>query len=277
MPTLKPLEPGVMFWAGRDEPSAIAALGVRCGQLGFAGDAVLDRAQAGAWRASLDRHSLEIVTLFAAYDGERYDDIPAVQATVGFVPPATRQARVARTLALSDFAAHLGVPSIACHVGFIPPKPSDPAHQAVLDDVRRVADHCARHNQTFALETGQEPAAELAEFLHRAARPNLGINFDPANMILYGTGVPIPALRLLRPHLLSVHCKDGLWPDPSTPGALGREVPLGSGATSIPAFVATLAELDFTGPLNVERETEDQQARYRDIASALALLRSLVP
>ncbi len=275
MPNLNPLEPGVMFWAGRDEPAAIAALGVRCGQMGLAGDTPMTEASAEAWRAALDRHNLTVVTLFAAYDGERYDDIPTVQATVGFVPPATREARVRRTLALSDFAARLGVASVACHVGFIPADLSDPAHQRVLDDVRRVCDHCGALGQSFALETGQEPAAELLEFLHRASRPNLGINFDPANMILYGTGEPIAALRLLRPRLLSVHCKDGLWPDPAQPGALGREVPLGEGAVGIPDFVAALRETGFTGPLNVERETEDRSARYRDLASGVSLLRSL--
>jgi sugar phosphate isomerase/epimerase len=106
-------------------------------------------------------------------------------------------------------------------------------------------------------------------------RPNLRINFDPANMILYGTGDPIEALRLLGPLVASVHCKDGDWPQPETPGALGRERPLGEGSVGMERYVRTLSEIGFRGPLNVERETEDQQERLRDMGRGIALLKSL--
>jgi sugar phosphate isomerase/epimerase len=106
-------------------------------------------------------------------------------------------------------------------------------------------------------------------------RPNLRINFDPANMILYGTGDPIEALRLLGPLVASVHCKDGDWPPPETPGALGRERPLGEGSVGMERYVRTLSEIGFRGPLNVERETEDQQERLRDMGRGIALLKSL--
>ena len=141
--------------------------------------------------------------------------------------------------------------------------------------VRRVCDHAAARGQTFALETGQEPAAVLLRFLEDVARPNLRINFDPANMILYGTGDPIAALRALAPHVASVHCKDADWPPADRPGAWGTERPLGEGQVDIARFVATLRELGFRGSLNVERETEDQSGRLRDIRRGVALLRSL--
>ncbi len=275
MSDLNPREPGVMFWAERDTLDSIAALGVRCGQLGFGPAYPLTAETATRWRADLDRLGFTLVTLFAAYAGESYSSIPAVAQTVGFVPPETRIERIGRTLALSDFAARLGVPSIACHSGCVPEEHRDPRYAATLEAVREVADRCARHGQTFALETGQEPAAALLEFLDQAARPNLGVNFDPANMILYGAGQPLAALRLLTPRLLSVHLKDGLWPPSAPPGALGSEVALGEGAVNIPVFAATLAHIGFTGPLNVERETDDESVRRRDIARGIALLRGL--
>jgi sugar phosphate isomerase/epimerase len=141
--------------------------------------------------------------------------------------------------------------------------------------VRRICDRAARHGQTFALETGQEPARVLLRFIEDVGRPNLRINFDPANMILYGAGDPIEALRLLGPLVASVHCKDGDWPPRETPGALGRERPLGEGSVGIERYVRTLQEIGFRGPLNVERETEDQEERLRDIARGIAVLRSL--
>jgi sugar phosphate isomerase/epimerase len=270
MHDLKPLEPGVMFWAERDSPEEIQALGVRCGQMGIPGSMELSDAAARAWKSDL-----VLVTIFAAYEGEDYADIPTVQRTVGLIPMRTREARERRTYEVSDFAAKLGVNSIACHIGFVPEDPAHLDYVDVLARVRRICDHAVRHGQTFALETGQEPARVLLRFIGDVRRPNLRINFDPANMILYGTDDPIEALRLLGPLVASVHCKDGDWPQPETPRALGRERPLGEGCVGIERYVRTLVEIGFGGPLNVERETDNQQERLRDIASGIALLRSL--
>jgi sugar phosphate isomerase/epimerase len=108
------------------------------------------------------------------------------------------------------------------------------------------------------------------------SRENLKINFDPANLILYGTGEPIAALRLLARHVVSVHTKDGDWPPAGVAGALGTERALGKGSVGIPAFVKALREIGFHGSLNVEREIEDQAERWRDIAEGVKWLRELV-
>lgn len=277
MPNLEPLEPGVMFWAGRDELAEVKALGVRCGQLGIPGDLELTDAIVEDWKQALDREAFALVTVFAAYIGESYADKPAVERTVGFIPPATREERERRTYAVSDFAAQLGVWSIACHIGFVPQDPANADYLAVLEMVRRVCDYAARHHQVFALETGQEPADVLLRFIRDVGRPNLRINFDPANMILYGTGDPIEAWETLGPWVISVHAKDGDWPtgwpDKAAPDTLGVERPLGQGSVGIERFVRAVAASGFRGPLNVERETEDQAERLRDIREAVALLR----
>ncbi len=273
MHDLKPMEPGVMFWAERDRVDEIRGMGVRCGQMGIPGEMELSAAAADAWKKDLE--GFAVVTMFAAYRGESYADIPTVQRTVGFIPPETRREREQRTLEISDFAARLGIGSIACHIGFVPEDHSHPDYQGVREVVRRVCDRAARNGQTFALETGQEPAAILLEFLRDVDRPNLGINFDPANLILYGTGDPIEALGTLLPHVLSVHCKDGDWPPRGVPGALGKERPLGEGAVGIERFVRALEQAGFAGTLNVERETEDQSQRLSDICSGIRLLERL--
>jgi len=264
-----------MFWAERDDLATILGFGVRYGQLCIHGAFAMTDAVATAWKSRLDAAGFTIVTVFAAFDGEDYADIPAVQRTVGFIPRATRAAREQRMLAVSDFAANLGVNSIACHIGFVPEDAADPDYAAVRDMVRRVCDHAAARGQTFALETGQERAEVLLAFIRDVDRPNLRINFDPANLILYGTDEPIAALRTLAPLVVSVHCKDGDGPAPGVPGALGTERPLGKGSVGIPRFVATLREIGFQGPLNVERETENHDERLRDIGEGIALLRSL--
>ncbi len=276
MQTLKPLEAGVVFWGERDNLAEIRGLGVRCGQLVAGGGMTLSPAVAETWKADLEREQFTLVTVFAAYDGEDYADIPTVKRTVGFIPRGTRADREKRTLAVSDFAAALGVNEIACHIGMVPEDTSDEDYIGVRDLVRRICDYAAERGQTFALETGQEPADVLLRFFEDVNRPNLRINFDPANMILYGSGEPIEALRKLASHVVSVHCKDGDWPPAGVAGALGTERPLGKGSVGIEKFVGTLKEIGFQGPLNVEREVENQEERLRDIRAAVDWLKSMV-
>jgi len=275
MRDMKPMEVGAMFWAERDGLAEIKSLGVSCGQLGFFGSTALSESAVAAWKADLERENFALATVFAAYNGESYADIPTVARTVGFIPREFREEREQRTKDLSDFAARLGVGSIACHIGCVPEDAAHPDYVAVRDMVRRICDHAAKHGQNFALETGQEPAEVLLQFFKDVDRPNVRINFDPANMILYGSGEPVAALKTLAPHVVSVHCKDGDWPPKGMPGALGTERPLGSGAVGIPKFVATLREIGFQSSLNVERETENQQERIGDMRKAIAWLKEL--
>lgn len=275
MQSLNTNEVGVMFWADRDHLARIKALGVQCGQLGIPGSMDLTEVAAYDWRSAIAQEQFTVVTVFAAYNGESYADAAAVERTVGFVPLDSRAEREQRTYAVSDFAASLGVKSIACHVGFVPEDAGHPDYSAVRDLVRRICDHAARHGQTFALETGQEPANILLKFLQDVDRPNIGINFDPANMILYGTGDPIEALEVLGPRVISVHCKDGDWPPKDRAGALGSERPLGKGAVGMKRFVEALKRTGFKGPLNIERETENQEQRMIDLALGVELIKSL--
>jgi L-ribulose-5-phosphate 3-epimerase len=279
MQALKDLEIGVMFWGGRDPAETlheVKGLGVRCGQIGVPGDMDIGKSAQDAWKAALAAEQFTIVTVFAAFQGESYADIPTVQSTVGFIPPATRVARENRTLECSDFAAALGIPSIATHIGFVPEDSSHPDYVAVREMVRRVCDHAATHKQTFALETGQEPAQTLLHFFKDADRPNLRINFDPANMILYGTGDPIEALGVLARHVVSVHAKDGDWPPKGVAGALGKEKALGQGAVGMERFIDKLKQIGYKNPLNVERECHDPQEKLRDMKMGVDLLQKLV-
>src|SRR5258708_23935800 len=245
MKSMQEHETGVMFWAGRDSLEEIRSLGVRCGKLGIPGEMPLDESVAANWKSEIDAANFTVVTGVAAYNGESYADIPTVQRTVGFIPRATREEREERTREISDFAAALGVGGIACHIGFVPEDTTHPDYMAVCEMVRPVSTPAAPHGQTFAPETGQEPAHVLQRFLKDVERTNVGINFDPANMILYGTGDPIEALKILGPQVLSVHAKDGDWPPDGQPGALGTERPLGQGSVDIPRFVKTLKEVGF--------------------------------
>jgi sugar phosphate isomerase/epimerase len=129
--------------------------------------------------------------------------------------------------------------------------------------------------QALHLETGQEPVDVLIQFLDDVKRDNLFVNFDPANMILYGAGEPIPALEQLGSRVRSVHCKDATWSD--RPGETwGREVPLGEGDVDMAAFLKTLKNIGYDGPFTIEREIPQEPERQKkEIGRAIELLEGL--
>ena len=270
------MEIGMMFWAGRDDLKEIKSLGLNCGQLGIPGDIALTHEFAAVWKNALAQEEFSVATVVCAYEGESYADIPTVQSTVGFIPRHTRMQRERRTFQVSHIAAALGAPAIGCHIGFVPDDRTDGDYIAVRDTVRRICDCAASNGQTFALETGQESAEVLLRFIDDTGRGNLKINFDPANMILYGTGDPIEALNALAPYVVSVHAKDADWPPPAIPGALGTERRLGEGAVGMDRFIEALKHHGYRGTVNIEREIEDQRQRMVDIRDGVQLLRRLL-
>jgi sugar phosphate isomerase/epimerase len=215
---------------------------------------------------------LEVSCLFAGFEGESYADISSVRHTVGLVPHATRAERVVELKAIANFARELGVAAVGLHLGFVPPSSDFAEYERVISTTRMLCDYCASQGQTLHLETGQESPDALAQFLSDADRPNLAVNFDPANMILYGAGEPLPALSILGPHVRSIHCKDAVASE--KPGETwGREVPLGEGDVGIPAFLSLLAHIGYDGPLIIEREVGGTpEERLADLRAAVHVL-----
>lgn len=186
--------------------------------------------------------------------------------TLGLVPPEYRAQRVEELKRWADFASWIGAPAIITHCGFIPENMTDPEYLPVVDAIREVAQYCADRGIGFWFETGQETPVVLLRTIQRVGTGNLGINLDPANLILYGKGNPIDALDVIGPYVCNVHVKDGLYP---TDGDhLGREVPVGQGKVRFPKFLKRLKEIGFDGELIIERETSGEQ-QVRDIRQAV--------
>lgn len=235
--------------------------------------------KAQALQRRLQELGIEVTVVFGGFAGESYADIPTTQRTVGLVPPETRAARLAEMCEIADFAKQIGVAQVGLHIGFIPHhrelQATEQLYQDVVSAAQRLCDHCKQHSQTVHLETGQETAEGLLQFLRDVDRPNLFINFDPANMILYGTGEPLQALAKVGKFVRSVHCKDALWA--KNPGVeWGQEVPLGQGSVGMEKFLQTLLEIGYRGPLTIEREIPQEPQRQREeIGQAVQLLRGL--
>ena len=220
----------------------------------------------------LGEASISVSVLFAGFEGESYADIPTVERTVGLVNSDTRARRQAELKEISNFGKLLNVPAVGLHIGFVPHDTESTGYQELIQTTRDVCDHCAANGQSVHLETGQETAEALVQYLQDVGRSNLFVNFDPANMILYGVGEPLPALETLGPHVRSVHCKDALWSD--QPGETwGTETPLGEGAVDIRAYLTILKKIGYDGPLTIEREIPQEPERQREeIGQAVNLL-----
>ena len=232
---------------------------------------------ADAFLAKCADAGVTVTCVFGGFEGESYADIPTTVRTVGLVPEDTRAARVQEMKEISDFAKLLGVDAVGLHIGFVPEDTNSDSYKDLLVTTRDLLDHVKANGQNLHLETGQETADHLLHFINDVARDNLYINFDPANMILYGTGEPIEALKRVGKHVRSVHCKDGTW---ATEGRRGQdwgcEVALGEGDVGMEAYLQTLKDIGYDGPLTIEREIpEDPVQQKADIGKAVSLLEEL--
>ncbi len=216
---------------------------------------------------------VEITIIFCGFEGESYASIAEVEKTVGLAPEQTCQARLEECKEISDFARALGVNILGMHLGFIPEDINSETYQRLLKQTRELCDYCRDNEQRLHLETGQEKAEVLLGFINEVNRVNLAINFDPANMILYGAGEPISALRFLGHHVKSIHCKDAKWA--ANPGQdWGTEVVPGQGDVNFVAFFMTLEEVGYQGPLTIEREITGEK-QIKDIETTVVFLNNI--
>jgi L-ribulose-5-phosphate 3-epimerase len=204
------------------------------------------------------------------FHGEDYTTPQTIQKSGGFGDPATRPERLERFRWALERTKALGLVDIMLHAGFLP-EPGTPDRKPFLDTLAQVSKLGADAGVTVAFETGQETADLLRRTLDDLACPNLKVNFDPANMILYDKGDPLRAVEILGPDIRSVHVKDARRT--KTPGTWGEEVPLGEGQVNIRAFVKRLQQVGYRGPLCVEREVGNQQQRISDLAQGIRFLR----
>ncbi|MFC5407641.1 sugar phosphate isomerase/epimerase family protein [Cohnella soli] len=179
--------------------------------------------------------------------------------TLGLVPEQYREERIKALKGWADFASWIGAPAIITHCGFIPENMTDPEYPKVVDAIREVAEYCESKGIGFWFETGQETPIVLLRTIERVGTSNLGINMDPANLILYGKGNPVDALDTIGPYVRNIHVKDGLYP--TNGDRLGEEVRAGEGKVNYPVFMRKLKEIGFTGEYIIEREISGEEQR----------------
>jgi sugar phosphate isomerase/epimerase len=223
--------------------------------------------------ALLRENEITVVSGMFGCVAEDYSTLEAIRATGGIAPDSTWSENLAHIHATAAIAEHLGLPLVTFHAGFIPHEPADPHYSKLLERIQQVAEIFAAKNIAVALETGQEAAALLASVLEELDSPNLGVNFDPANMILYDQGDPIEAVKSLGRWIRHIHIKDAKRT--TVRGVWGQEVTVGTGDVDWPGFFSALREIQFAGNLVIEREAGTQ--RFTDICRARDVVLKLNP
>ena len=270
----RPNQIGVCSWSLQpDGPQSLVQRVERTGAQRV--QLALDPLRSGAWDIdeTVDRlrdAGIEVRSGMLEMAGEDYSTLDSIRETGGVRSDDRWPENLRAAEENCRLAQRLGLSLVTFHAGFLPHEAGDPLRRTMIDRLRTLARLFADAKIRVALETGQETADTLLDVLDEFDEPNVGVNFDPANMILYGMGDPIAALRALRGRVFQIHVKDAIATE--QPGQWGTEVVAGSGEVDWDAFFAALGEGDFS-PVDwiVEREAGDD--RVGDVRRAVELVK----
>ena len=238
---------------------------------------IMNQETADKVNAAAENHKVDITAFWCGWEGPRVWDFYDGQLTLGLVPEAFRFERVKMLQKGITFASMIHVKDVATHVGYMPENPYDPNYAGVLACLKELVKQCKENGQNFLFETGQETPVTLKRAIQdiekELGKGNVGINLDPANLVMYGKANPVDALEVFGEYVMGIHGKDGKYP---TDGhMLGEEVPLGQGKVNYPAFVAKLKEIGYAGDITLEREISGEEQK-KDIVMAKAVLDELL-
>lgn len=233
----------------------------------------LEPIRCGNWDEDATFHALSeagiaVLSGMMETKGEDYSSIDAIMETGGIRPDGVWAENLGRARAVAAIAARRGIELVTFHAGYLPHDAGDPERAKLIDRLGQVAQVFRDAGVRLGLETGQESAETLVGVLDELGDDWVGVNFDPANMLLYGTGAPVPALELLADRVVQVHIKDAIAS--GTPGTWGEEVPAGSGEVNWDGFFRAVAEGAAGVDLVIEREAGDD--RVGDVRTARELI-----
>ena len=224
-------------------------------------------------RALSQEYGVELSSFWCGWEGPRVWNFYEGQRTLGLVPPAYRELRIRNLCDGADFARSMGVTDVATHMGFIPENPDDPNFLPLCDAVRTVARHLQENGQWLLFETGQETPVTLLRCFETVGEPNLSVNLDTGNLILYGKANPVDALDVIGRYVRNIHAKDGRYP--TNGHELGEETRLGEGRVDFRALFARLRALGNDSYVTIEREIDGEQ-QEKDVCHARDVLAAII-
>lgn len=254
---MTPLEIGICSWSidrhdvVRAIETAEAQLELTAVQVGFFGEDALRAADPEVIKRTAERSNVTLVGSFLAFDGEDYSSIESIARSGGYGPDGDYAARISMTRLAARTTAAMGCDRLSLHLGTLPAECPSPLHAKLADRVREASDFCAEFGLRLLVETGRESADTLNVFLDDVDRRNVGVNFDAANFVVYGTNEPVRALSTLKDRIELVHIKDATRS--AQPGVdFGRPAALGMGDTDIARVLSELRVARYAGPILIE-------------------------
>lgn len=250
----------------REEFKRLHEFGIHVCQLNAWDDSsVLTEELAKEVKSEAEKEGIVISAVWRGWSGPAAWNFTEGPDTLGLVPEIYREARIRDLKIGSDFTKTLGVKRLATHMGFLPENPSNPLFAEVVEAIREVASYCADNGQELMFETGQETPVTLLRTIESVGTGNLGINLDPANLIMYGKANPVDAIDVFGKYVMELHGKDGVYPNNGN--FLGDEVKIGEGKVDFKALLNALTALGFDGNIIIEREISGEE-QIKDILHA---------
>ena len=224
-------------------------------------------------KAALEKYALKPTSLICMGPGNYIWNFYEGPATIGLVPRELRAERITRLKQGSDFCREAGIPAVCAHFGFIPENPNDPLYKEFITAMKEVAGYVKDRGLSIYFETGQETPVTLLRAIEDIGTGNLGVNYDTANLILYGNANPVDGLDVIGKYVRSLHAKDGMYP--TDPRELGKETPIGEGKVDFPRVIRKLKDLNFKGHITIEREISGPK-QVEDILQSKKFLENLI-
>ena len=216
----------------------------------------------------------EITSLWCGWSGPVDWYYPAMYTTLGLVPAWLRNQRMIDLMDGAAFGNLLGIEDIVTHIGYIPDNPLDENYIGIVNALTVIGTELKKNGQRLLFETGEELPVTLVQMMKATGLDNLGVNLDPANLILSGRANAVEALNYFGPYFMRMHAKDALRP---VPGELhGVEVPVGKGHANFPELIKILKSLGYDGEITIEREGVDDEIWIKDISEAKVYLEGLI-
>lgn len=181
-------------------------------------------------------------------------------STIGLVPRENRQARVERLMQGIDFCKLAHIPAVHAHFGFIPEDPKDVLYIEFIKTMKPIGEYALKNGIDIYFETGQETPVTLLRAIQDIGTGNLYVNYDTANLVMYGKANPLDGLKVIGKYVRALHAKDGTYP--TNPNELGKEVPIPTGEVNFPAIISALKKLGFKGNITIEYELSGQNNEY---------------
>lgn len=198
--------------------------------------------------------------------------------------------KIEKSKRILDLAKELGTDVVTTHIGVVPGDKNHDRYKVMQEacyELSRYADEIGAH---FAIETGPETSAVLKDFLDSLGSTGVGVNLDPANLVMVTGDDPVGAVYNLQRYIVHTHAKDGVRnfvEDPEIVYGLKErpvdvivtgdsfdEVPLGEGSVPWEGYLKALDDIGYKGFLTIEREVGDNPEA--DIRKAVSFLEGYI-